>query len=112
MPFVTTIRLVSGDRAVLDDVVGDVRRAAERKGVELRGPHTSPPTSHRVPLYRRLTGTGGRYSPWEYTVYERVIELAGHDESVRRIAGREPPAGVHVEMSIEQVRSVGSRSSG
>ena len=108
MPFVTTIRFRSGDRAVLDDLVEDIRRSAERKGVELRGPHTSTPTSHRVPLYRRLSATGGRYSPWDYTVYERVIELTGHDESVRLIAGKEPPRGVHVEMSVEQVRSAGS----
>ena len=108
MPFVTTIRLRSGDRAALDDLVADMRRTAERKGVELRGPHTSPPASHRVPLYRRLTGSDGRFSPWDYTVYERVVELTGHDESVRRIAGKEPPRGVHVEVSVDQVRSVGS----
>lgn len=111
MPFVTTIRLRSGDLATLDEVVEDVRRIAERKGVEFRGPHTSPPVSHRVPLYRRLTGTGGRFSPWDYTVYERIFELTGHDESVRRVAGRVPPTGVHVEVSVDQVRSVGSGSS-
>lgn len=108
MPFVTTIRLESGDRAALDDLVDDIRGTAERKGVELRGPHTSPPSSHRVPLYRRLTGDGGRFSPWDYTVYERVVELTGHDDTVRRIVGQEPPKGVHVEVSVDQVRSVGS----
>ena len=108
MPFVTTIRLESGDRAALDDLVDDIRGTAERKGVELRGPHTSPPSSHRVPLYRRLTGDGSRFSPWDYTVYERVVELTGHDDTVRRIVGQEPPKGVHVEVSVDQVRSVGS----
>lgn len=109
MPFVTTLRLLSGDRAVLDDVVTEIRRATERKGVEFRGPHTAPPSSYRVPLYRRLTGSGGRFPPWEYTVYERVFELSGHDESVRRLADWEFPPGVQVELSVEQVRSVGSR---
>ena len=108
MPFVTTLRLRSGDRARLDDVVADVRRTAERKGIELRGPHTSPTETHRVPLYRRLPAAEGRFPPWEYTVYERVFELTGHDESVRSIAGRDPPPGVHVEVSVDQVRSVGS----
>ena len=108
MPFVTTIRLRSGDRAALDDLVEDIRGTAERKGAELRGPHTSPPSSHRVPLYRRLTGDGGRFSPWDYTVYERIVELTGHDDTVRRIVGQEPPRGVHVEVSVDQVRSVGS----
>lgn len=108
MPFVTTLRLRSGDREVLDEVVADVKRAATRKGVELRGPHTNTPESYRVPLYRRLSGTGGRYPPWEYTVYERVLELSGHDESVRRLAGRDYPRGVKIELSVDQVRSVGS----
>jgi len=108
MPFVTTLRLRSGDREVLDEVVAGIKQAATRKGVELRGPHTSTPESYRVPLYRRLTGSGGHYPPWEYTVYERVLELSGHDESVRRLAGREFPRGVRLELSVEQVRSVGS----
>lgn len=109
MPFVTTLRLRSGDRDVLDEVVASIKQAATRKGVEFRGPHTSTPESYRVPLYRRLTGSGGHYPPWEYTVYERVLELSGHDESVRRLAGREFPRGVRLELSVEQVRSVGSR---
>jgi ribosomal protein S10 len=108
MPFVTTLRLRSGDRDALDGVVEDIRRTAQRKGVELRGPHTSQPKRFRVPLFRRLEGRGGRFPAWEYTVYERVIELSGHDESVRRLAGWDVPAAVHVEVSVEQVRSAGS----
>ena len=37
-----------------------------------------------------------------------VVEVTGHDDSVRRIVGQEPPTGVHVEVSVDQVRSVGS----
>ena len=108
MPFVTTLRLLSGDREALDAVAEDIRETAERKGVELRGPHTSPPDTYRVPLFRRLDGSGGRYGPWEYTVYERVIELSGHDEAVRHIADWDFPSSMQVEFTVEQVRSVGS----
>ena len=109
MPFVTTLRLRSGDREALDDVVAELKRAAERKGVEFHGPHTSPPASYRVPLYRRLAPAGGRFPPWEYTVYERVFDFSGHDDTVRRLTDRPFPRGVHVELSVDQVRSVGSR---
>lgn len=108
MPFVTTLRLQSGDRAALDDFVGELRGAAERKGVEFHGPHTSQPETHRVPVYRQPARAAGRYPPWEYTVYERVIDLAGHDEAVRQVAGRDPPVSIHVEVSVDRVRSVGS----
>ena len=78
MPFVTTLRLRSGDRETLDDVVAELKRTAERKGVEFHGPHTSPPETYRVPLYRRLASSGGRYPAWEWTVYERVFDFSGH----------------------------------
>ena len=107
MPFVTTLRLSSGDRDALDAVVGSLRGAAERKGIELHGPHTKPPASYRVPLYRHLEGRGPGYPPWEYTVYERVLELSGHDEAVRGLTQRAVPRGVRVEVSVEQVRSIG-----
>lgn len=108
MPFVTTLTLRSGDRAALDSVVGGLQQAAERKGVDCRGPHTRPPETYRVPLFRRLTGEGGEFAPWEYTVYERELRLAGHDGAVRRLADWGFPRGVHVEVTVDRVRSVGS----
>lgn len=108
MPFVTTLTLRSGDRAALDELVSDIRRTAERKGIELKGPHTHPPVSYEVPLYRRLTGQG-EYPSWDYTVYERVLRLAGHDETVRRITDLEFPRGIQVEVEVEHIKSTGQR---
>jgi len=108
MPFVTTLTLRSGDRAALDGVVDDIRTEAERKGIELKGPHTSPPDTYRVRQYKRITGGVGRFPDWKYTVYERQLRLSGHDESVRRIAGWSFPRSIHVEVAVEQVRSAGS----
>lgn len=107
MPFVTTLTLRSGDRAALDGVVDDIRQQAERKGIELKGPHTSPPDTYRVRQYRRPSNGEGRFPDWEYTVYERRLRLSGHDDSVRRIAGWPFPRSVHVEVSVDQVRSAG-----
>ncbi len=107
MPFVTTITLTSGDRAALDSVVEDVRRTAERKGIEIKGPHTDPPIEIEAPQFRRTTGEGDQYDPWEYTVYERTFRIVGHDDVARQIAGRDFPAGIHVEVDVDRVRSVG-----
>lgn len=108
MPYVTTLTLRSGDRVTLDEVVEDLRRTAEQKGIELKGPHTHPPETYRVPLYRRPATASGEFPPWTYTVYERVLSLGGHDASVRRLADRDFPDGVFVSLEIEQVHQSSS----
>jgi ribosomal protein S10 len=104
MPFVTKLRLQSGDRAVLDSVVADIKAQAERKGAELKGPHPMPPTELRVPQYRAVGGD--TFDPWAYTVYTRTLEIVGHDEFARAVAERSFPDSVHVSAEIEQRRGV------
>lgn len=109
MPFVTRLVLSSGDRGVLDDFVGEIKRAAERKGLDLRGPHTRPPETYQVPLFRRSPPSDRRrYPAWAYTVYERTLEFTGHDETVRSLVGGDVPDGVRRRVEVRQVRSAGS----
>jgi ribosomal protein S10 len=109
MPFVTTLTLQSGDRDVLECVVGDIKSRAERKGVEMRGPHAESPADKSVPQTKRLSAVGGQYQPWRYTVYERRMEIVGHDEFARDVAERELPRGVHLDVDVERVSAPGSR---
>jgi ribosomal protein S10 len=102
MPFVTKLTLQSGDRHTLDDVVDDIKARAERKGAEMKGPHPQPPTDLQVPQMKRLSTEGDRFDVWHYTVYTRTIEVVGHDEFARSIAGQSFPTGVHVSAEIEQ----------
>ena len=103
MPFVTKLTLASGDGETLDDVVDDIKAAAERKGVELKGPHPKPPTHLRVPQHKRAAGEG-RFEPWSYTVYTRTIEIIGHDEFARSVTEDTYPDRIHVTAEIEQTR--------
>lgn len=107
MTFVTKLRLQSGDRAVLDSVVDDIKSTAERKGAELKGPHSKTTQRMQVPLSKDTTG-GGRLGSWDYTVYSREVEIVGHDDLARRIAAREFPEPIHVEVEVEQIKPVGS----
>ena len=110
MPFVTRLVLSSGDRGALDGVVQELKHSAERKGVDLRGPHTAPPEHYTVPLYRRSTvDDGRRYPGWSYTVYERTLEFTGHDETVRSLVGWTLPRGVRRTVEVNQVRQAGGR---
>lgn len=106
MTFVTSLRLTSGDRQVLDDVVDDIKRAAERKGVEFKGPHPKPPTEYAVPQSKRLDD-GAAFRNWTYAVYTRTMRIVGHDDFARQTAQRDFPDGIHVEAQVEQVRGMG-----
>lgn len=102
MPFVTKLRLESGDRRRLDDLLDEIKGQAERKGVELKGPHAKPPEHVRVPQSKTLGPGDDRFASWDYTVYTRTIEIVGYEEFARSIAGREHPEGIHVTAEVEQ----------
>lgn len=106
MTFVTKLRLQSGDRPALDRVVDDIRSTCRRKGAEMKGPHSNPPASHRVPQYKRLDADG-EYPPWKYTVYERELEIHGHDDIARDVAQQSFPESIHVEVEVERVETAG-----
>ena len=110
MPFVTTLTLTSGDRHRLDGFVSEIKESAERKGVELKGPHPKPPREVHVPQSKTLGPDGGRFEDWTYTVYERTIEIVGYEDFARDITERSFPAGIHVEAGVEQRRQFGSGS--
>jgi ribosomal protein S10 len=109
MPYVTTLTLQSGDREVLDEVVASIKTAAERKGVELKGPFTDRTREFRVPLPKQLPGdgTGDDYEPWSYTVYTRRVKIVGHEEFARATADRRFPPGVHVDVTVERISQPG-----
>lgn len=109
MPFVTTLTLQSGDREVLERVVGDIKSRAERKGVELKGPHAESPRDASVPLSKRLNAEGARFAPWRYTVYVRQMEVVGHDAFAGDVATQEFPPGVHLDVDVERVSAPGNR---
>ncbi len=103
MPFVTKLRLQSGDRKALDGVVTDIKETAERKGAELKGPHAKSPSHRRVPLYKRVDSQD-TFGTWDYTVYTRTIEIVGHDEFAREVTEWSFPDSVHVTAEVESLR--------
>ena len=109
MTFVTKLTFRSGDRPVLDALVADIETRAERKGADVRGPHSEPSRTFRVPLAKRLSrGQDDEFDPWTYTVYTRTLEIAGHDEVARQVTqNTQFPDSVHVEATVESVSAPG-----
>jgi len=108
MPFVTTLTITSANRYRLDDVVEEIKERAERKGVELKGPHAESPHNLRVPQSKSLGPSGGQFDPWSYTVYTRTIEIVGYEDFARDVTQRSFPRGIHVEAGVEQRTQLGS----
>jgi ribosomal protein S10 len=106
MPFVTRLTLQSGDGELLDAIVTDIKERAERKGVELKGPHPKPPSRHAVPQYKDLSASE-TFENWEYTVYTRNIEIIDHNEFARDVAEQEYPDRIYITANIEQYSQTG-----
>jgi ribosomal protein S10 len=106
MTFVTKLTFQSGDRAVLDDVVDNLKQLIERKGAECKGPHSAPPEEFSVPQYRSLV-PGDQFASWNYTVYSRRLEIHGNDHIAGRVGHMDFPSSVHVEIEIEQKKPLG-----
>jgi len=83
MTFVTKLSFASGDHDVLAETVQDLKSTLERKGAECKGPHATPAETVRVPLYKQLRA-GDEFSPWNYDVYKRSMEIHGADDIAPR----------------------------
>ena len=108
MTFVTKLTFQSGDRAVLEDTVEEIKGMLERKGVECKGPHSSAPEKLRVPLSCRLDA-GDTFDPWTYTVYTRKMEIHGAEHIAREVGHMDFPDSLHVEIEVGRKRPLGYR---
>lgn len=106
MTFVTKLTLRSGDRAALEETVAEIKEFVGRKGAEMKGPHPRPPAEYTVSLPTRLE-RGDSFSPWSYTVYQRDLEIVGHDAVARAVASRTFPRSLQIVLEVEQLRSAG-----
>ena len=106
MPFVTRLTLQSGDGELLDSVVTEIKERAERKGVELKGPHPRPPSRQDGPQYKNVT-TEETFDSWEYTVYTRNIEIIDHNEFAREVTEDVYPDRIYLTADIEQFNQTG-----
>jgi small subunit ribosomal protein S10 len=106
MSFVTRLTFQSGDRVALEAALADIKAAAERKGVEFKGPHAHPPEEFRVPQYKTVAAEDA-FEAWGYTVYERQLDIVGYEDFAREVAGWDLPSGIHISAEVEQVSGMG-----
>jgi ribosomal protein S10 len=108
MTYVTKLRLESGERERLDEVVRGLKDAVERKGGECKGPHASPSASVQVPLYDRVDADES-FGVWEQPIYERRLEIYGNERIVSELTDGSFPDSIHVEIEIDRHQPAGHR---
>ncbi len=104
MPFKIRIWLWSTNVRSLEQVVGEIRRIAEKTGIRMKGPVPLPTKRLEVPIFRLPHGEGSKYwDHWELRIHKRLIDLEADERVLRQLMRVRVPEDVYIE--IKQVSS-------
>ncbi len=95
------IRLAGTEPRKLDDVCDQVRKIAEKTGVDLSGPVPLPTKKLRVPTRKSPDGEGtATWERWEMRIHKRLIEIDADERTMRQIMRVRVPEGVNIEIEL------------
>ncbi len=95
------IRLAGTEPRKLDDVCDQVKKIAEKTGVDLSGPIPLPTKKLRVPTRKSPDGEGtATWERWELRIHKRLIEIDADERTMRQIMRVRVPEGVNIEIEL------------
>ncbi|KYK37784.1 MAG: 30S ribosomal protein S10 [Theionarchaea archaeon] len=95
------IRLAGTEPRKLDDVCEQVKKIAEKTGVDLSGPIPLPTKKLRVPTRKSPDGEGtATWERWEMRIHKRLIEIDADERTMRQIMRVRVPEGVNIEIEL------------
>lgn len=95
------IRLAGTEPQKLDDVCDQVKKIAEKTGVDLSGPIPLPTKRLRVPTRKSPDGEGtATWERWEMRIHKRLIEIEADERTMRQIMRVRVPEGVNIEIEL------------
>jgi small subunit ribosomal protein S10 len=95
------IRLAGTEPRKLDDVCDQVKKIAEKTGVDLSGPVPLPTKKLRVPTRKSPDGEGtATWERWEMRIHKRLIEIDADERTMRQIMRVRVPEGVNIEIEL------------
>ncbi|HDM22703.1 MAG: 30S ribosomal protein S10 [Methanomicrobia archaeon] len=95
------IRLACTEPKKLDDVCEQVKKIAEKTGVNISGPIPLPTKILRVPVRKSPDGEGtATWERWEMRVHKRLIEIDADDRTMRQVMRVTVPEGVNIEIEL------------
>lgn len=95
------IRLAGTEPRKLDNVCNQVKKIAEKTGVDLSGPIPLPTKKLRVPTRKSPDGEGtATWERWEMRIHKRLIEIDADERTMRQIMRVRVPEGVNIEIEL------------
>jgi small subunit ribosomal protein S10 len=95
------IRLAGTEPRKLDDVCDQVKKIAEKTGVDLSGPIPLPTKRLSVPTRKSPDGEGtATWERWEMRIHKRLIEIDADERTMRQIMRVRVPEGVNIEIEL------------
>ncbi|MCK4310184.1 MAG: 30S ribosomal protein S10 [Methanomicrobia archaeon] len=95
------IRLACTEPKKLDDVCDQVKKIAEKTGVNISGPMPLPTKRLKVPVRKSPDGEGtATWERWEMRIHKRLIEIDADDRTMRQVMRVTVPEGVNIEIEL------------
>ncbi len=95
------IRLACTEPKKLDDVCDQVKKIAEKTGVDISGPMPLPTKRLKVPVRKSPDGEGtATWERWEMRIHKRLIEIDADDRTMRQVMRVTVPEGVNIEIEL------------
>ena len=95
------IKLISTDKALLDDMCNQIKDIASKAKVKCAGPIPLPRKALKIPT--RLTPDGeGRetYETWEMRIFKRLIDIEANEKALKYIMRIPIPKEVDIEIHM------------
>jgi len=95
------IRLASTHPVKLDDVCEQVKKIAERTGVNISGPIPLPTKKLKVPVRKSPDGEGtATWDRWEMRIHKRLMEVDAEERAMKQVMRVRVPDGVSIEIEL------------
>jgi small subunit ribosomal protein S10 len=95
------IRLTAMETGKLDEVCSQVKKIAERTGVDIAGPIPLPTKKLKVPVRKSTSGDGkATWERWEMRIHKRLIEIDADERTMRQIMRVKVPERVNIEIEL------------
>ncbi|MHC1604481.1 MAG: 30S ribosomal protein S10 [Candidatus Methanofastidiosia archaeon] len=95
------IRLAGTEPLKIDSVCNQVKKIAERTGVNMAGPIPLPTKKLRVPVRKSPDGEGtATWERWEMRIHKRLIEIDAEERAMKQVMRVKVPEGVSIEIEL------------
>jgi len=96
------IRLSGTNPTKLDDVCGQVKKIAEKTGVNISGPVPLPTRRLIVPSRKSPSGEGtATWEHWEMRVHKRLIDIDADERALRQLMRIQVPKDINIEIVLK-----------